>query len=81
MIVYRVQGIKPTDPPDWVNEWHWQKSDAIEAHEALDAANYIEVRTSCHDIPSGREGMCTALNLSQVNFTVWPGELVKRTPK
>ncbi len=79
MIVYRVQGIPASDPTEWVGEWHGQKADALAAHNRLQAADYVEVRTTCHDIPSGREAMCLALNLSNVNFSVWPGELVKRT--
>jgi len=81
MIVYRVQGIPASDPTEWVSEWHGQKADALASHGRLAASDYTEVRTTCHDIPSGREGMCTALNLSGVNFAVWPGELVKRTAK
>lgn len=79
MIVYRVQGIPASDPTEWVSEWHGLKADALKAHDALAASDYTEVRTTCHDIVSGRDGLCLALNLSSVNFSVWPGELVKRT--
>lgn len=80
-IIYRVQTrpITDDDPdtPPWLNEWLATAVEASEKHDECLALGW-PTRTTRHDIPSGREKLCEALNIADVNFTVWPGEEVRR---
>ncbi len=80
-IVYRVQTRPVTDDdpdtPSWLNEWLPDKASAKEKHDECVDLGW-PTRTTKHDIPTDRETLCKALNLASVNFTVWPGEEVRR---
>ncbi len=78
-IIYRVQTrpVTDEDAPGWLVEWLPTATEALEKHDECVALSW-PTRTTKHDIPSGRETLCQALNLNDVNFTVWPGEEVRR---
>lgn len=81
-ILYRVQTRPVTDDtkdtPQWLTEWVALRADALTKHDELDALGWPTITTK-HDIPGDRDSLCMALNLCAANFTVLPGEQIKRT--
>jgi len=79
--LYRVQVRPITDDspetPTWLTEWFPDKAGALEQHAELLSLGW-PVRTSKHYIPSDRDSLCQALNLADVNFSVWEGEEIRR---
>lgn len=80
-LLYRVQALPVPDDddpetPTWLSAWFATKKEALEHHkECLSIGWYV--RTSEHHVPSDRESLCMALNLANVNFSVWEGETVR----
>lgn len=78
MIVYRIQA---TTGDGWVNTFEPLKADAIRAGREL-AEIYDEpgaVHVDAVNVPDGREGIASALQLADANRMNWPGEEVWRS--